>query len=139
MNKLIITNLALFLVTSFVTNEATSISKKHYIVYMGEHSHPDSESVISSNHDLLASVTGSIRQAKEVAVHHYSKSFRGFSAKLTAEQAQQLRESESVISVFESKINQLHTTHSWDFLDDVPQSNANIESKSDVIVGVIDS
>ncbi|KAI3849401.1 hypothetical protein MKX03_007474 [Papaver bracteatum] len=133
MNKLIITNLALFLVTS--------ISKKHYIVYMGEHSHPDSESVISSNHDLLASVTGSIRQAKEVAVHHYSKSFRGFSAKLTAEQAQQLRESESVISDFESMINQLHTTHSWDFLsvDDVPQSNANIESKSDVIVGVIDS
>ncbi|KAI3940230.1 hypothetical protein MKW98_027084 [Papaver atlanticum] len=108
---------------------------------MGEHSYPDSDSVISSNHDLLASVTRSIRQAKEAAIHHYGKSFRGFSAILTAEQAQQLRESETVISVFESKVNQLHTTHSWDFLgvDDYPQNNANIESKSDVIVGVIDS
>ncbi|KAI3923105.1 hypothetical protein MKX01_014488 [Papaver californicum] len=141
-NKLIITTLALFLFTYLVSNEATSISKKkHYIVYMGEHSYPDSESVISSNHDLLASVTGSIRQAKEVAVHHYCKSFRGFSAKLTAEQAQQLRRSESVISVFESKINQLHTTHSWDFLgvDVVQQNNARVESKSDVILGIIDS
>ncbi|KAI3960993.1 hypothetical protein MKW92_048133 [Papaver armeniacum] len=129
MHKLIIITLALFL----FTNEATSITKKH--------SYPDSDSVILSNHDLLASVTGSIRQAKEAAVHHYSKSFRGFSAILTAEQAQQLRESESVISVFESKINQLHTTHSWDFLgvDNVLQTNANIESKADVIVGVIDT
>ncbi|KAI3886998.1 hypothetical protein MKX03_022791 [Papaver bracteatum] len=142
MNNLItIITLALLLLTHVVSNEATSITKKHYIVYMGEHSYPDSDSVISSNHDLLASVTGSIRQAKEAAIHHYSKSFRGFSAILTSEQAQQLRESETVISVFESKINQPHTTHSWDFLgvDDVPQYNANIESKSDVIVGVIDS
>ncbi|KAI3992841.1 hypothetical protein MKX01_021564 [Papaver californicum] len=140
-NKLIITTLALVFFTYVVTNEATSMTKKHYIVYMGEHSYPDSESVISSNHDLLASVTGSIHQAKKAAIHHYYKSFRGFSAILTAEQAQQLRESESVISVFESKINQLHTTRSWDFLgvDDVPQNNTNVESKSDVIVGVIDS
>ncbi|KAI3960991.1 hypothetical protein MKW92_048131 [Papaver armeniacum] len=141
MNNSIAIILAL-LFTFVISNEATSITKKHYIVYMGEHSYPDSNSVISSNHDLLASVTGcSIHQAKEATVHHYSKSFRGFSALLTAEQAQQLRETESIISVFESKINQLHTTHSWDFLgvDDVPQNNANIESKSDVIVGVIDT
>ncbi|KAI3886994.1 hypothetical protein MKX03_022787, partial [Papaver bracteatum] len=141
MNKSIAIILAL-LFTFVISNEATSITKKHYIVYMGEHSYPDSNSVISSNHDLLASVTGcSIHQAKEATVHHYSKSFRGFSALLTAEQAQQLRETESIISVFESKINQLHTTHSWDFLgvDAVPQNNANTESKSDVIVGVIDS
>ncbi|KAI3992840.1 hypothetical protein MKX01_021563 [Papaver californicum] len=141
MNKLIITTLALFLLTYVVTNEATSITKKHYIVYMGKHCYPDSDSVISSNHDLLASVTGSIGHAKEAAIHHYSKSFRGFSAILTAQQAQQLRESESVISVFESKINQLQTTRSWDFLgvNDVPQNNADIKSKSDVIVGVIDT
>ncbi|XP_026409794.1 subtilisin-like protease SBT5.3 [Papaver somniferum] len=142
MNKLIATTLAVFLFTFVVTNEANSITKKHYIVYMGDHSFSNSNSVISSNHDLLASVTGcSIHQAKEATVHHYSKSFRGFSAILTDDQAQQLRETESVISVFESKINQLHTTHSWDFLgiDDVPQNNANVELKSDVIVGVIDS
>ncbi|KAI3961002.1 hypothetical protein MKW92_048142 [Papaver armeniacum] len=142
MNKMIITTPALLLLFMYVvTNEATSTTKKHYIVYMGEHSYPDSDSVISSNHDLLASVTGSTRKAKQAAIHHYSKSFRGFSAILTAEQAQQLRETESVISVFQSKIHKVHTTHSWDFLgvDAVPQNNANILSKSDVIVGVIDS
>ncbi|KAI3940229.1 hypothetical protein MKW98_027083 [Papaver atlanticum] len=141
MNKLIITSLGVFLFTYIVAHEASSITKKHYIVYMGEHSYPDSDSVISSNHDLLASVTGSIPQAKEAAIHHYSKNFRGFSAVLTAEEAQQLRETVSVISVFQSKIHQIHTTHSWDFLgvDIIPQTNANIESKSDVIVGVIDN
>ncbi|KAI3960992.1 hypothetical protein MKW92_048132 [Papaver armeniacum] len=141
MNNSIAIILAL-LFTFVISNEATSITKKHYIVYMGEHSYPDSNSVISSNHDLLASVTGcSIHQAKEATVHHYSKSFRGFSALLTAEQAQQLRGTESVISVFESKISRIQTTHSWDFLgvNNVQQNNANIQSKSDVIVGVIDT
>ncbi|KAI3940228.1 hypothetical protein MKW98_027082 [Papaver atlanticum] len=141
MNKLIITTLTLFWFMCVITNEAISITKKHYIVYMGEHSYPDSDSVMSSNHDLLASATGSIHQAKEVAIHHYSRSFRGFSAILTAQQAQKLRETESVISVFESKISRIQTTHSWDFLgvNDVQQNNANIQSKSDVIVGVIDT
>ncbi|KAI3886996.1 hypothetical protein MKX03_022789 [Papaver bracteatum] len=141
MNKLIITTLTLFWFMCVVTNEATSITKKHYIVYMGEHSYPDSDSVMSSNHDLLAAVTDSIHQAKEAAIHHYSRSFRGFSAILTAQQAQKLRETESVISVFESKISRIQTTHSWDFLgvNDVQQNNGNIQSKSDVIVGVIDT
>lgn len=31
---------------------------QHHIVYMGDHSHPNSESVIRANHEILASVTG---------------------------------------------------------------------------------
>ncbi|MCL7031079.1 hypothetical protein MKW94_030947, partial [Papaver nudicaule] len=125
-----------------MANEAVS-KPKLYIVYMGEHSYPDSDSVISSNYVLLASVVGSISQAKEATTHHYHKSFRGFSAVLTPEQAQTLRETESVISVFESKIARLHTTHSWNFLgiDAIPQNNKlkKMETKLDVIIGVIDS
>ncbi|KAH1150495.1 hypothetical protein GLYMA_16G081600v4 [Glycine max] len=60
---------------------------KHYIVYMGDHSHPNSESVIRANHEILASVTGSISEPKAAALHHYSKSFQGFSAMITPEQA----------------------------------------------------
>ncbi|KAI3923108.1 hypothetical protein MKX01_014491 [Papaver californicum] len=139
-NTTILVTLFFFFSRYAVANEAVSTTK-HYIVYMGEHSYPDSDSVISSNHELLASVTGSFGQVKQLITYHYHKSFRGFSAKLTPEQAQKLRDTESVISVFESKINQLHTTHSWDFLGvhDAPQNNGHIESKSDVIVGVIDS
>lgn len=48
----------------------------------------------------------------------------------------------SVVSVFESKMNKLHTTHSWDFLglDTVYKNNPSaLDSASNVIVGVIDS
>ncbi|KAH0996829.1 hypothetical protein GBA52_020693 [Prunus armeniaca] len=80
--------------------------------------------------------------AQDAALHHYSKTFQGFSARLTPEQAQQLAESDSVVSVFESKTNRLSTTHSWDFLglDSIPQYNQMpMDSKSNVIVGVIDT
>ncbi|KAF8396410.1 hypothetical protein HHK36_018029 [Tetracentron sinense] len=115
---------------------------KHYIVFMGDHSYPNSESVILANHEMLASVMGSIDGAQQAVVYHYTKSFRGFSAMLTPEHAQQLAERESVVSVFESKMNRAHTTHSWDFLgvNSIHQHNhLPLESKSDVIIGVIDS
>ncbi|KAL6205339.1 hypothetical protein ACLB2K_022600 [Fragaria x ananassa] len=79
---------------------------------------------------------------QEAALNHYSKSFQGFSAKLTPYQAQQLAEHDSVISVFESKTNKLSTTHSWGFLgvDSTPSYNQMpMDSKSNVIVGVIDT
>ncbi|RZC92740.1 hypothetical protein C5167_007799 [Papaver somniferum] len=125
-----------------VANEAGPTTK-HYVVYMGEHSSLYSDSVISSNHELLASVAGSISQAEEATTHHYYKSFRGFSAFLTPKQAQKLRETESVISVFENKSAKLHTTHSWEFLgiDTIPQNNeqTKMDPKADVIVGVFDT
>nr|DAD28792.1 TPA_asm: hypothetical protein HUJ06_030260 [Nelumbo nucifera] len=110
---------------------------------MGDHSYPNSGSVISANHELLASVLGcSVEGAQEAAVHHYTKSFRGFSAMLTPEQARLLSESESVVSIFESREHHLHTTHSWEFLgvDSIHQyNNLPIDAKPDLIIGVIDS
>ncbi|GMI97248.1 AUXIN-INDUCED IN ROOT CULTURES 3 [Hibiscus trionum] len=132
--------LLLFIGLTLVLGDSSNA--KHYIVYMGEHSHPNSESVIKANHDMLASITGSLEQAKEAALHHYSKSFRGFSAMLTPEQAQRVAESNGVVSVFESRTNHLHTTRTWDFLgiDSIQQyKNYQMDSSSDVIVGVIDS
>ncbi|XP_028772578.1 subtilisin-like protease SBT5.3 [Neltuma alba] len=115
---------------------------KHYIVYMGEHSHPNSESVVRANHEILASVSGSFDEAKAAAVHHYAKSFRGFSAMLTPEQADELAEHDSVVSVFESKMNRLHTTRSWHFLGSDSVYNGDylpMDPRSNVIVGVVDS
>ncbi|XP_058733394.1 subtilisin-like serine-protease S [Vicia villosa] len=115
---------------------------KHYIIYMGDHSHPNTESVIRANHEILASVTGSLSDAKATALHHYSKSFRGFSAMITPDQANKLAEYDSVVSVFESKTSKLHTTHSWDFLRLGIVYNSRhiaVDSTSNVIVGVIDS
>ncbi|XP_010248427.1 PREDICTED: subtilisin-like protease Glyma18g48580 [Nelumbo nucifera] len=137
---IVVTFFALF-AFSFL-HGSSSTTTKHYIVYMGDHSYPDSDSVISANHQMLASVVGSIDGAQQAVVHHYTKSFRGFSAMLTEEQAEKLSESESVVSVFESHTIHLHTTHSWEFLrvDSINQYNQlPIDVKSDMIIGVIDT
>ncbi|XP_068658137.1 subtilisin-like serine-protease S [Aristolochia californica] len=114
---------------------------KHYIVYMGEHSHPSADAVVLDNHAMLASITGSMHKAQQATVHHYSKSFRGFSAMLIPEQARLLAEREGVISVFESKTSRIHTTHSWDFLGLSAESQLPLTDyfQSDVIVGSIDT
>ena len=47
-------------------------------------------------------------------------------------------EYESVLSVFESKMNKLHTTHSWDFLglETISKNNPKaLDTASNVIVG----
>ncbi|PSS15934.1 Subtilisin-like protease [Actinidia chinensis var. chinensis] len=120
-----------------------SSTPKHYIVYMGTHSLPNSEAVISSNHELLASVVGSVGDAHQATVHHYHKSFRGFSAMLTPEQANQIEKSDSVISVFESTLHKLHTTRSWEFMQATGNhsifSNFAVYGDYDVIIGHMDS
>lgn len=40
---------------------------QHYVVYLGEHSFHDSESVITANHEMLASVIG--RYIRIYALH----------------------------------------------------------------------
>ncbi|KAK9126420.1 hypothetical protein Scep_015266 [Stephania cephalantha] len=141
MSPITVLKVILFLELAFLANGASS-NFKHYIVYMGEHSHPNSDSVMSANHEMLASITGSVDKAQAAMVLHYTKSFRGFSAMLTPEQALSLADSESVISVFESRTHSLHTTHSWDFLGvkSINQYNGlSMKAISDVIVGVVDS
>ncbi|XP_021300566.1 cucumisin-like, partial [Herrania umbratica] len=84
----------------------------------------------------------SLEEAKEAALHHYSKSFRGFSAMLTPEQAKKFAESDWIVSVFESRMNKVHTTRTWDFLglDSIEQyKQLQLELSSNVIVGVIDT
>ncbi|OMO89146.1 hypothetical protein COLO4_19915 [Corchorus olitorius] len=79
--------------------------------------------------------------AKQAALHHYSKTFRGFSAMLTSEQAKQLSENDWVVSVFESRTSKLQTTRTWDFLgiNSIEQNKQlPMDFSTDVIVGVVD-
>lgn len=53
-----------------------------------------------------------------------------------------IAESDSVVSVFESKTSRIHTTHSWEFLGVTNLENSHqslIDYTSDTIIGVIDS
>ncbi|XP_031100013.1 subtilisin-like protease SBT5.3 [Ipomoea triloba] len=130
-----------FLLTTFSLATATTNSK-HYIVYMGHHSHHSSESAITANHEILASVKGSYEEAKDAVRHHYTKSFRGFSAMLTPHQARKLAERDSVVSVFESRTRRSHTTRSWRFLGvgyGEEHNRVQMNISTDIIVGIIDS
>ncbi|KAH9321711.1 hypothetical protein KI387_016350, partial [Taxus chinensis] len=137
--------------SSFLDSAAAASSSdalKNYIVYMGDVVHPTREATISSNHHLLAKLDTATRLKEEQdVIHHYCKSFRGFSALLTSEEAASLSDMDEVVSVFESKTWPVHTTHSWEFLG-VDQINPGINSgftgdymraQSDVIIGVIDT
>ncbi|OMO91383.1 hypothetical protein COLO4_18413 [Corchorus olitorius] len=72
-------------------------------------------------------------------IRSYRRSFNGFAAKLTKEEAKKLASIEGVVSVFPSKIYQLQTTRSWDFMGFNETVKRNHSVESDVIVGVIDS
>ncbi|CAI9089234.1 OLC1v1023770C1 [Oldenlandia corymbosa var. corymbosa] len=97
--------------------------KKPYIVYLGGHSHGpeinlnDLDRVTNSHHDLLASILGSQEVAKEAIIYSYKRNINGFAATLEEEDAEKIATHPEVISVFENKGRNLHTTHSWNFMN----------------------
>ncbi|KAG5556590.1 hypothetical protein RHGRI_007006 [Rhododendron griersonianum] len=116
---------------------------QNYIVYMGTRSLSDSITAISSNHEMLASILGSVDHARKATIHNYHKSFRGFSARLTQEQADEIAKSDSVVSVFKSRQYELQTTRSWDFMGATDHKsvfgNYSVDENYEVVVGHIDS
>ncbi|EFJ18956.1 hypothetical protein SELMODRAFT_419592 [Selaginella moellendorffii] len=126
---------ALAALAAAATNEPVS----KYIVYLGHTGSSKPEAVTSSHHQILASVKGSKESS---LVHSYKHGFNGFSAFLTAAEADSIAKLPGVVKVFRSKKLSLHTTRSWDFLDSFsggPHIQLNSSSGSDVIVGVLDT
>ncbi|MBA0853221.1 hypothetical protein Goshw_014979, partial [Gossypium schwendimanii] len=72
-------------------------------------------------------------------IRSYKRSFNGFAAKLTNEEAKKLSSFKGVASVFPRKVFHLHTTRSWDFLGNNQTVKRNAAAESNVIVGVIDT
>nr|DAD27128.1 TPA_asm: hypothetical protein HUJ06_028596 [Nelumbo nucifera] len=82
-------------ITSLVeTKQPIKVVDKKSDVHEASDSYPDLDSVIRANHEMLPSVIGSIDGAQQAIIHHYTKSFRGFSAMLTLEQLKKLSEIE---------------------------------------------
>ncbi|XP_027329515.1 subtilisin-like protease Glyma18g48580 [Abrus precatorius] len=113
--------LSSFILCTFF-QEYTHALRKTYIVYLGGHSHGpspslgDLESATNSHYDLLASVIGSHKKAKEAVMYSYNKHINGFAALLEEEEASEIAKNPNVVSCFLSKEYKLHTTRSWDFL-----------------------
>ncbi|XP_047331709.1 cucumisin-like [Impatiens glandulifera] len=72
-------------------------------------------------------------------IHSYKNSFDGFVALLTIDEVHLISSIEGVVSVFPNRINQLHTTRSWNFLG-FPQSVKRIPTvESNTVIAVIDT
>ncbi|XVF24982.1 hypothetical protein REPUB_Repub13aG0174200 [Reevesia pubescens] len=109
-----------------------------YIVYMG--SLPEVEYLPVSSHHL--SMLQEVVQSGSVAnflIRSYKRSFNGFTAKLTNQEAKKLASMNGVVSVFPSRTLHILTTRSWDFMGFHENSNHNLAVESDVIIGVLDT
>ncbi|KAB2015129.1 hypothetical protein ES319_D08G002100v1 [Gossypium barbadense] len=112
------------------------MSYKVYIAYLG--SLPDGDYIASSHHCNMLSALSKHSSLENHLIRSYKRSFNGFAAKLTNEEAKKLSSFKGVVSVFPSKVYHLHTTRSWDFLG-LNQTVKRNATESDVIVGVFDT
>ncbi|XP_039004248.1 cucumisin-like [Hibiscus syriacus] len=83
--------------------------------------------------EVVPSTVGS-----DVLLYSYHRSFNGFAAKLTKDEANSLREKDGVVSVFLSQKKQLHTTRSWDFMGFNKKVLRSV-IENDIIVGMLDT
>ncbi|KAH1152990.1 hypothetical protein GYH30_048896 [Glycine max] len=109
---------------------------KSYIVYTGN-SMNDEASALTLYSSMLQEVADSNAEPKLVQ-HHFKRSFSGFVAMLTEEEADRMARHDRVVAVFPNKKKQLHTTRSWDFIGFPLQANR-APAESDVIIAVLDS
>ncbi|KAM7271330.1 hypothetical protein ACFE04_030544 [Oxalis oulophora] len=117
--------------------KAEEENRKIYIVYMGERAANMIEISPKARHiNLLQNILGS-DIAQEYHLHSFHRSFDGFVVKLTENEAELLRETQGVVSVFQSKKNKLHTTRSWEFLGFGPRVKRS-NRESNIIVGMFD-
>lgn len=89
-----------------------------------------------------------VRRKTNAVVHTYKHGFSGFAARLSEEEAHSIAKNAGVVSVFPDPLLNLHTTHSWEFLqhqtalkvDSNPNSDSNSSSQgSDTIIGILDT
>ncbi|PKA63134.1 Cucumisin [Apostasia shenzhenica] len=110
--------------------------QKAYIVYLGQRPRNDID-VNSLHSSVLQEVIGD-DAASERILHSYSKSFNGFAAMLTEEEAQLLSRLDEVVSAFPSTQRQLSTTRSWDFMGFTTNA-PRAAFESDIIIGMLDT
>ncbi|XP_022715683.1 subtilisin-like protease SBT5.6 [Durio zibethinus] len=145
-----------FLLLILVPLLASSVEKKVYIVYFGEHKHGEKafHEIEKTHLSYLHSVKESEEDATSSLLYSYKHSINGFAARLTPDEASKLSGMEEVVSVFPSHGKySVQTTRSWKFvgLDEGEDHSWNkfkmggedLLSKAkygkNVIIGVMDS
>ncbi|XP_062188277.1 CO(2)-response secreted protease [Phragmites australis] len=123
-----------------------------YVVYMGAVTPLTSPNLLRDSHlRLVATVLKRGQRVQSVVVQQYKHGFSGFAALLSKDEAAALRRKPGVVSVFADPVYQLHTTRSWDFLQQTavkidsarhsPGAGKTVASSpaADTIIGLLDS
>ncbi|CAL1380837.1 unnamed protein product [Linum trigynum] len=83
-----------------------SAAKRHYVVYLGGHTHggssateADLPAVTSSHHDILATHLGDLERARDAIRYSFTRHINGFTAVLDEEGAAQIAKPPGVVSV----------------------------------------
>ncbi|XP_047320384.1 subtilisin-like protease SBT4.13 [Impatiens glandulifera] len=118
--------------------EAIDEERKVYIVYMGRLSENKQYSPNSHHISMLQSL-GHDNMYVGTLIRSYTRSFNGFVANLTSEEAIKLESMDDVVSVFESLEYYTQTTRSWDFIGFPTNVPRNPRVESDIIIGSIDT
>ncbi|KAM7275242.1 hypothetical protein ACFE04_017108 [Oxalis oulophora] len=114
--------------------------KQTYIIHMNPNAKPQT---FSTHHDWYISNL----QSSSSLLYTYTTALHGFSASLTQEEVSTLRQSPSVIDIYEDTLYQLHTTHSPEFLGldmefglwDGHNTLDLDQASHDVVIGVLDT
>ncbi|PIN03418.1 Cucumisin [Handroanthus impetiginosus] len=120
-------------------------AKKTYIVHMKRHQMPDSYATHSEWYsDHYQSLTSA---DPDSLLYTYDSAYHGFAAVLSPEEVESLRQSDSVLGVYEDTVYQLHTTRTPEFLglnnELGPWGGHSLQelnqASQDVIIGVLDT
>ncbi|XP_076928694.1 subtilisin-like protease SBT1.7 [Bidens hawaiensis] len=121
----------------YVASDWKHLDQKTYIVHMDKSVMP---SPFSNHLQWYETTMRSVSKSSNM-LYTYNKVMHGFSARLTVDEANLLKQQHGILSVHEEPIYQLHTTRSPEFLglerSDVMLPEFN--SGSNVIVGVVDT
>lgn len=135
---------------------AAELSRKTYIVHM---KHRDKPSSYATHHDWYAASLRSLSTATtdnddgggldSQLLYSYTDAYHGFAASLSPDQAESLRQSDSVLGVYEDAVYSLHTTRTPEFLgisSDLglwdphsAQGQNRVRAVGDVVIGVLDT
>ncbi|XP_059283821.1 subtilisin-like protease SBT1.8 [Lycium ferocissimum] len=139
-------SLLCFTIISFFLIFQPCFSKKTYIVHMKHHQKPLS---FSTHQDWYSSQVKSLSSttSESTLLYSYDTAYPGFAASLDPNEAEQLRQSDDVVGVYEDTVYTLHTTRTPEFLGldnelglwagHTPQELNN--AAQDVVVGVLDT
>ncbi|XP_039042753.1 subtilisin-like protease SBT4.6 [Hibiscus syriacus] len=120
-----------------LSSGAVEQDRKVYIAYMG--SLPEGDYSPSSHHFNMLQSLLKRSSVGNYITRSYRRSFNGFAAKLTDEEAKKLASFKGVVSVFPNKVYQLQTTRSWDFMGFSRTVKRNPTAESNAIIGVLDT